>query len=157
MTETLTELHPRMTFPADLMQLTSHGVSHLYKAAHSGGVPASTLELVHLRASQINGCSACVHSGAVSWLKNDTAERLAGVAAWYESPFFSPAERAALALAEAMTRQADGPSKVTDELWAELRGHYDERQLSALILWVAVTNFFNRINAAVQEPAGKTW
>jgi AhpD family alkylhydroperoxidase len=158
MPEKLTELTARLAYPEDMFALLQQGVNPIYKAAHSGGVPATTLELVHLRASQINGCSACVFSGVTAGLRGgETPERLATVSAWYESPFFSPAERAALALAEAMTRQADGPSKVTDDLWAELGTHYEERQLSALIIWIAMTNFFNRLNGATREPAGRTW
>ena len=134
------------------------GVQHLYKAAYAGGVPNETLELVHLRVSQINGCSACVGAGVVNATKAGmAAERLHAVSAWYESPLFTDAERAALALAEAATRLADRPGSVTDEIWAAATAHYDERQLSALVLMVALTNFFNRINTTLRVPAGTTW
>jgi AhpD family alkylhydroperoxidase len=134
------------------------GVQHLYKAAYAGGVPNETLELVHLRVSQINGCSACVNAGVMNATKAGMAvERLHAVAAWYESPLFTDAERAALALAEAATRLSDRPGSVTDEIWATAAGHYDERQLSALVLMVALTNFFNRINTTLRVPAGTTW
>jgi AhpD family alkylhydroperoxidase len=134
------------------------GVQHLYKAAYGGGVPGETLELVHLRVSQVNGCSACVSAGAGSAAKAGVpAERLIAVSAWYESPLFSEAERAALALAEAATRLADRPGAVTDEIWAAAAGHYDERQLSALVLMIAITNFFNRVNTTLKVPAGTEW
>jgi AhpD family alkylhydroperoxidase len=134
------------------------GVQHLIKAAYAGGVPRETLELVHLRASQINGCSACVGAGAASAAKAgvDTGKLLA-VAAWYENPLFDNAERAALALTEAATRLSDRPGAVTDEIWAEAARHYDERQLGALVLMVAITNFFNRINTTLRVPAGARW
>jgi AhpD family alkylhydroperoxidase len=134
------------------------GVQHLYKAVYVGGVPQETLELVHLRVSQVNGCSACVDAGAKSAAKAGTpAERLLAVSAWYESPLFTDAERAALALAEAATRLSDRPGSVTDEIWAAAAAHYDERQLSAIVLMIAITNFFNRINTTLRVPAGTTW
>jgi AhpD family alkylhydroperoxidase len=134
------------------------GVQHLYQAAYSGGVPRETLELVHLRASQINGCSACVEAGVASATKAGISpEKLLAIAAWYENPLFGDAERAALALTEAATRLSDRPGAVTDEIWAEAAKHYDERQLGALVLMVAITNFFNRINTTLRVPAGTRW
>jgi AhpD family alkylhydroperoxidase len=134
------------------------GVQHLFKQVYAGGVPRQTLELVHLRVSQINGCSACVDAGATSATKAGVSpEKLLTIAAWYENPLFDEAERAALALAEAATRLADRPGAVTDEIWAEVARHYDERQLGALVLMVAITNFFNRINTSFRVPAGTRW
>jgi AhpD family alkylhydroperoxidase len=131
------------------------GVQHLFKAVYAGGVPQHTLELVHLRASQINGCSFCVDAGAKSAAKADISpEKLSAVAAWYDSQLFDDAERAALALTEAATRLADRPGAVTDEIWAEAAKHYDERQLGALVLMVGISNFFNRINTTLRVPPG---
>jgi AhpD family alkylhydroperoxidase len=113
---------------------------------------------VHLRASQINGCSACVGAGAASAAKAGvSSEKLLTLAAWYENPLFDDAERAALALTEAATRLSDRPGAVTDEIWAEAARHYDEQQLQALVLMVAITNFFNRINTTLRIPAGARW
>jgi len=90
------------------------GVQHLFKAVYAGGVPPQTLELVHLRASQINGCSACVDAGATSATKAGVSpEKLLTLAAWYEDPRFDDAERAALALTEAATRLSDRRSSGT--------------------------------------------
>ena len=134
------------------------GVQHLFKAVYAGGVPRQTLELVHLRASQINGCSYCVDAGAKSAAKAGvSSEKLLAVAAWYENPLFDDAERAALAITEAATRLADRPGAVTDEIWAEAAKHYDERQLRALVLMVGVSNFFNRLNTTLRVPPGTTW
>jgi AhpD family alkylhydroperoxidase len=134
------------------------GVQHIFKAVYAGGVPPQTLELVHLRASQINGCSACVNAGATSAAKAGVSpEKLLTVAAWYEDPRFDDAERAALALTEAATRLSDRPGAVTDEIWAEAAKHYDERQLAALVLMVAISNFFNRLNTTFRVPAGTKW
>ncbi|NAS21246.1 carboxymuconolactone decarboxylase family protein [Herbidospora sp. NEAU-GS84] len=133
-------------------------VQHLYKAIHAGGVEPRLLGLVHLRASQINGCSPCVFAGVVSAKKHgETDERLHNVAAWRETPFFTEAERAALALTEAATRIQDGAPGVTDEIWDAAAAHFDDTQLSALTLEIALTNFFNRINRTVREQAGKSW
>ncbi|HLX47979.1 MAG TPA: carboxymuconolactone decarboxylase family protein [Streptosporangiaceae bacterium] len=134
------------------------GVQHLFKAVYSGGIPRQTLELVHLRASQINGCSACVDAGAGNAAKAGVSpEKLLALAAWYENPLFDDAERAALALTEAATRLCDRPGAVTDEIWKEATKHYDEPQLQALVLMVAITNFFNRINTTFRVPAGTRW
>ena len=134
----------------------THGVQQIFKAIHSGGVSAQTLELVHLRASQINGCSACADSANTSKAGVST-EKLIMTASWYEDPRFDDAERAALALTEAMTRLADRPGSVTDDIWAEAARHYTERQLASLVLMVSITNFFNRINTTFRVPAGTRW
>jgi AhpD family alkylhydroperoxidase len=134
------------------------GVQHIYKAVYSSGLPRQTLELVHLRASQINGCSACVNAGVANAGQGGVStEKLLTVAAWYENPLFDDAERAALALTEAATRLSDRPGAVTDEIWAQAAKHYDEKQLGALVLMVALTNFFNRINTTLRVPAGTRW
>ncbi|HTU72019.1 MAG TPA: carboxymuconolactone decarboxylase family protein [Trebonia sp.] len=134
------------------------GVQHIFKAVYSAGVPRETLDLVHLRASQINGCSACVDAGVKSAAKAGvSSEKLLTVSAWYENPVFDDAERAALALTEAATRLSDRPGAVTDEIWDEAAKHYDERQLSALVLMVGLTNFFNRLNTTFRTPAGTNW
>ncbi|MEU3353626.1 carboxymuconolactone decarboxylase family protein [Streptomyces sp. NPDC037389] len=149
----------RMKNPAMVLPDAMRGIQSLMSAVNQGDVPQQILELVHLRASQINGCSACVYGGIASAKKaGETDERLHQVAAWREAPFFSDAERAALALAEAATRIADRSGKaVPDEIWDEAADHFDEKQLSAIILMVATTNFFNRINTTIEEPAGTTW
>ena len=134
------------------------GVQHILKAIYSGGVSRQTLELVHLRASQINGCSACVDAGVTTATEAGVSpEKLLMVAAWYEDARFDDAERAALALTEAATRLSDRPGAVTDEIWAEAAKYYDERQLGALVLMVAVTNLFNRLNTTFRVPAGTRW
>src|SRR5579859_4530879 len=108
----------RIKNPANLLPDSMTGIQSIIKAAHDAGVPRHTMELAHLRASQVNGCSPCVYSGAISAKKaGETDERLFAVAAWRETELFSDAERAALALAESMTRMADRPDPVPDEIW----------------------------------------
>ena len=133
-------------------------IQQLNEAIQAAGVDPLLLELVHLRASQINGCSPCVFAGVGSAkAKGETDERLHNVVAWRETPFYTDEERAALALTEAATRLQDGAPGVTDEIWGDAAAYFDERQLSAITLEIALTNFFNRINRTVREQAGKAW
>jgi AhpD family alkylhydroperoxidase len=130
----------------------------LGKAVDGGGVPARTLELVHLRASQINGCSVCaeMHARELRW-EGETDERLYTLAAWRDAPYFTAAERAALALTEAATRLDDRADPVPDEIWREAARHYDERALAALVLAIAEINVWNRLNVATRQIAGTEW
>jgi AhpD family alkylhydroperoxidase len=148
----------RMKNPGMILPDAMTAIQSLIKAISKGGAPKKTLELVHLRASQINGCSACVYGGVASAKKaGETDERLSVVAAWREAPFFTDAERAALALTEAATRLSDRGDQVPDEIWEAAAAHYNEQELAAIILTIATTNFFNRINVTIKEPAGATW
>jgi AhpD family alkylhydroperoxidase len=148
-------MHARMSNPAMILPDAMPAIQALTKATRTGGVPPATLELVHLRASQINGCSACVDGGSrIAKQEGETDERLFAVAAWREAPYFTDAERAALALAEAATRLSDRPDPVPDAIWDEAARHYDERGLAALVLTIATTNFFNRLNATTRQVAG---
>jgi len=132
------------------------GVREIFKAVHSGGVPQQTLELVHLRASQINGCSACTDAGATSAAKAGVSvEKLLTLAAWYENPLFDDAERAALALTEAVTRLADREDPVPDAVWDEAARHYDEPALASLLVAIATINVWNRLNVATRQVAGE--
>ncbi|MFF1481079.1 carboxymuconolactone decarboxylase family protein [Streptomyces sp. NPDC058301] len=149
---------PRMRNPAVVLSEAMRPLLAVFEAAKSGGVPQATLELVHLRASQVNGCSYCVHGGVLSAKKaGESDERLHAVAAWREARCFTGAERAALALAEAATRLNDRADPVPDAVWDEAARHYDERQLASLTLMIALTNLFNRLNATTRQPAGATW
>jgi AhpD family alkylhydroperoxidase len=148
----------RMNNPANVLPESMTGIQSIIDAAQRAGVPRSTMELAHLRASQVNGCSPCVYSGAISAKKaGESDERLFAVAAWRETDLFTDAERAALALAESMTRLADRPDPVPDQVWDEAAKHFDEKQLAGLVLWVATTNLFNRLNATTKQPAGAAW
>jgi AhpD family alkylhydroperoxidase len=127
----------------------------LGKAAKIAGVPAQTAFLVHLRASQINGCSLCVDMHSRELKQAGSAdERIFTVAAWREAPFFTDAERAALALTEAATRLSDQADPVPDSIWNEACRHYDERALASLLLEIAQINVWNRLNFPVRQPAG---
>jgi AhpD family alkylhydroperoxidase len=142
--------NPALKVPGAMEALLS-----LAKAASKAGVPKTTHDLVHLRASQINGCSVCVDLHARDLRKaGESDERMFAVAAWREAPYFTDAERAALALCEAVTRLADRPDPVPDDVWDEAARHYDEDQLGALVLTIAQINVWNRLNAATRQVAG---
>jgi AhpD family alkylhydroperoxidase len=127
----------------------------LKASAEKSGVPSRTLLLVDLRASQINGCSVCVDMHARELRKaGETDERLFTVAAWRVAPYFTDAERAALALTEAVTRISDREDAVNDETWKEAAGHYDESALAALLIAIANINVWNRLNVATRQVAG---
>jgi AhpD family alkylhydroperoxidase len=144
-----------MKNPAVVIPEAMKAIQALNAAVSKGGAPAKTLELAHLRASQINGCGFCVDSGARHARKSgETDERLFAVAAWRETPYFTDAERAALALTEAVTRLSDRADPVPDAVWEDAAKHFDERALAALILSIATTNVFNRLNVTIRQPAG---
>ena len=148
-------MEARMKNPAMIIPNAMKAIQALNEATQQGGVPAATLGLVHLRASQINGCSFCCVSGSRhAKAAGETDERLFSVAAWREAPYFTGAERAALALTEAVTRLSDRADPVPDEIWDEAARHYDERGLAALLLMIATTNVFNRLNVPTRQVAG---
>jgi AhpD family alkylhydroperoxidase len=152
-------MEARMKNPAFVLPDITKGIKTIYQGIYQGGVPHELLEIIALRVSQLNGCSACVHAHVHNLKKSgESDERVGNVAAWREAPFYSDVERAALQLAETVTRMADrSEDAVSDQLWEEVAGHFEEKQLSAIILTISITNFFNRINATVKEPAGASW
>ncbi|MGI5349664.1 carboxymuconolactone decarboxylase family protein [Streptomyces sp. CA-250714] len=145
----------RIQNPAALLSEAVQPIQDLVRSAHASGVPRATLELVHLRASQINACGFCVDLGVRTARKaGETDERLHAVAAWRDAPYFTEAERAALALTECTTRLADQADAVPDAVWDEAARHYDEKQLAGLLLMIGITNLFNRFNVPTRQPAG---
>ena len=144
-------MEARMQNPAAVLPGAWAGIGELNKAVKAGGLPEDTVELVHLRVSQLNGCSACVAAATKS---KQSVERLTAVAAWRDAPYFTDAERAALALAESATRLADNPDAVPDPIWDEAAKHHDDQAMAALVLAIALTNFFNRLNRVTRQPAG---
>jgi AhpD family alkylhydroperoxidase len=128
----------------------------LDKATANDDVSFVTRKLMHLRASQINGCSVCVDMHAHELKKaGESDKRIFAVGAWREAPYFNDAERAALALTEATTRIADREEPVSDKVWNEAAKHYNEDALAVLVTQIAMINFWNRINCATQQIAGQ--
>jgi AhpD family alkylhydroperoxidase len=148
-------MQARMKSPGIVIPDAMTAIRSLNEAVQQGGVPQRTLDLVHLRASQINGCSVCVGAAAKAKRDGETDERLFTVVAWRDTPYFSAAERAALALTEAVTRLSDRADPVPDEIWDEAAKHYDEKGMAALVLWIATVNVFNRVNVATRQVPGE--
>ena len=126
-------MEPRLPNPSTLLPDVYPAIQQLIKAVHTGGAPDTVLELAHLRASQ----------------------KLFTVAAWREMPYFDDAERAALDLAEHATRLADSSDPVPDHVWNAAAEHFTDEQLASIVMWIAVTNMFNRVNATIRQPAGQ--
>ncbi|MDB4967775.1 MAG: hypothetical protein JWN44_3464 [Myxococcales bacterium] len=145
----------RMKNPAMIVPDAMKALQELGRSAEKGGVPSLTIGLVHLRASQINGCSMCLDMHSRLMKKaGETDERMFALAAWRDAPYFNDPERAALALTEAVTRLSDRADPVPDEVWAEAARHYDEPALASLILSIAAINVWNRLNVATRQVAG---
>jgi AhpD family alkylhydroperoxidase len=150
-------MEARMQNPAMVLPGVMPAIQALMAATAEGGVPQVTLGLTHLRASQINGCHLCVDTGTCyARSAGESDDRLFAVAGWRTASCFTDAERAALALTEAVTRISDRDDPVPDEIWTEAARHYDEKALAALILSIATTNVFNRLNVTTRQVA-ETW
>lgn len=151
-------MQARMKNPAIILPDAMRALFALDKSTDGKGVPFVTRKLVDLRASQINGCSFCVDMHSRELKKaGESDERIFAVGAWRESPYFTDAERAALALAEAVTRLSDRSDPVPDDIWNEAARHYDEQALAALLVSIALINVWNRLNASVKQVAGERW
>ena len=149
-------IEPRLSGSTTVAPDALEGIQKLLVAVQKGHLSANIRELTHMRASQINGCSSCIE-GTINHARktgSELDERLLMVAAWRHSSQFSEAERAALELTEEMTRLADRADPVPDETWARAVFHFNEHELAALVLHVALTNLFNRMNVATRQPAG---
>lgn len=131
------------------------GLSAIENYINGSGVPRNILEIVRVRASQINGCSVCtdMHSHRAKKL-GESDERLWSVAAWRDTPFFTDTERAALALTEAVTRIADNADGVPASVWADAAAHFADEELAVLVTAIASVNAWNRINVTVRLAAG---
>jgi AhpD family alkylhydroperoxidase len=150
-------MEARMQNPAMVLPGVMPAIQALMAATAEGGVPQSTFGLTHLRASQINHCHLCVDTGTCyARSAGETDERLMAVAGWRTATCFTPAERAALALTEAVTRISDKDDPVPDEIWQDAARHYDEKALAALVLSIATTNVFNRLNVTTRQMSA-TW
>lgn len=153
-------MQPRMTSPALNMPGVLDALQSLSKAANAAAseahLPQTTMELVNLRASQINGCAVCLDMHTRGAKKaGETDERLFTVSAWRDAPYFTDAERAALALTEVGTRLADQSEPVPDAVFDEAAKHYDEPALAALIVCIAAINPWNRLNVITGQQAGE--
>lgn len=151
-------MQPRIKQPAFVIPEAMAAMRAFSETAKNHGVPAKTIALVHVRVSQINGCAVCLdlHTRP-EFFEKDSEARMLTVAAWRDAPFFSDAERAALALAEAVTRLSDREDPVPDAVWNEAAKHYDEKALCALLVAISSVNVWNRLNVATRQVAGAKW
>jgi AhpD family alkylhydroperoxidase len=151
-------MEARMKHPVFVVPEAMQALQALGKAVHKTGLSPQLIELVNLRASQINGCSVCVelHSRSLK-AAGESDERIWSVGAWRETPYYDEAERAALALTEATTRLCDRGDAVPDEIWDEVAKHFDETALAGLTLAIAQINVWNRLNASTRQMAGTAW
>ncbi|MEU4511535.1 carboxymuconolactone decarboxylase family protein [Nonomuraea wenchangensis] len=148
-------MEARMGNPAFVVPGAMQALQALGKSVADTGLPKALLDLVYMRASQINGCGVCLELHGRDLKKNgESDERVWALAGWRDAPYFTDEERAALALTEAVTRLADRPEAVSDEIWNEVAGHFDERQLGGLVLAIASINVWNRLNASTRQVAG---
>ncbi len=149
-------MQARMQNPVMILPDAMQALLAVNKATEGKGVPLATLQMVHLRASQINGCSVCVDMHARE-LKGagESDDRIFAVAAWRDTPYFTEPERAALALTEALTRLSDRADPVDDAVWADAARHYDEKAISTLLVAIGLINVWNRLNAATRQVAGQ--
>jgi AhpD family alkylhydroperoxidase len=151
-------MQARMNHPAYVVPGAMDALQTMGKVVKSGGLPPKTIELVNLRASQINGCGVCaVQHPRIARKLGETDERIFAVAAWRDAPYFTDAERAALALTEAATRLSDQADPVPDEIWEEAARHYDEQALATLVIAIASINVWNRLNVVTKQVAGAEW
>ena len=151
-------MQSRMPHVVQVLPDVMTALQSLSAAAKDAGVDPKLLELVSLRASQINGCSVCaVMHPRIARKLGETDDRLFAVGAWRDAPYFTDAERAALALTESLTRIADSSDPVPDEIWDDAARHYDEKQLAGLVTAIASINVWNRLNVATRQVAGQAW
>ena len=149
-------MQERMKNPAVSIPGAMQALVGLSKAAD--GISLELRNLINLRASQINGCSVCVHSHARDLKAAGVSdERVFAVGAWRDAPCFTDAERAALALTEAVTRLGDRADPVPDAVWNEAARHYDEAALASVVLAIGLINVWNRLNVTTKQVAGQAW
>ncbi len=153
--------HPdaRIGQPAMVVPGAMEALQALGAAIAAAGIEPRTVDLVNVRASQINQCGVCLLGDLASAKRHgETDERLVVIAGWRDAPLFTEAERAALALTEAVTRLNERSDPVPDDVWEEAARHYDEQQLAALVLQIGSINLWNRLNVATRQIAGAyTW
>jgi AhpD family alkylhydroperoxidase len=120
---------------------------------HQSGLERSLVELVKVRASQINGCAFCIDMHTKdARLAGETEQRLYALSAWEETPFFSERERAALAWTEEVTEA--GQTHVPDEVYEEARRQFSEKELVDLTLAIVAINGWNRLSVAFRTVPG---
>lgn len=149
-------MQPRIKNAAMLFPEAMQALYALNKVIEKSGLDRKTVDLIHLRASQINGCSVCVDMHwRMARKAGESDERLFAVSAWRDAPYFTEAERAVLALTESVTRLSDRSDPVPDDVWNDAARHFDEHKLAALVLAISLINVWNRLNVSTKQVAGE--
>lgn len=145
----------RMTNPVMALPGAMDGLAAIHKDIAAAGLPQDLCEMVNMRASQLNGCSTCLDGHwRVARRLGVSDEKLFAIGAWHDMPYFSDAERVALEMTDELTRMADNPEAVSDDLWDRAADEFDEAQLAALVVAIATINLYNRMNGATRQPGG---
>lgn len=150
---------PRMSQdPAELVPELAAVSAALFRVTGNGSVPRSTINLVHLRAGQIVGSTylTVLHTGSLR-KAGESEERITSVASWQDSPYFTGAERAALALVEAVLRPSADGERVSDELFAQAAEHYEDKALATLMFAIGQVNFFVPIALIAKPVPGRSF
>jgi AhpD family alkylhydroperoxidase len=145
-------MNPRLDIPKYLASGLFRAMLNLSRETEAS-LERPLLELVKIRASQMNGCAYCIDMHTKdARLAGETEQRIYALNAWRETPFFTDRERAALEWTEAVTRLAE--THVPDEVHKRTAAHFDEAELVALTFAVVVINGWNRLAVAFRAPAG---
>ncbi|MFJ8622761.1 carboxymuconolactone decarboxylase family protein [Kitasatospora sp. NPDC093550] len=150
---------PRMTEdPTQLVPELAEVSAALFKATGNHSVPRSTISLVQLRAGQLAGNTylTVLHTGFLR-KAGESEDRITSVASWQDSPHFTPAERAALALVDAALLPSPHGERVPDALYAEVAGHYEEKALATLMIAIGQVNFFTAIAVIAKPVPGRAF
>ncbi|MFF0435419.1 carboxymuconolactone decarboxylase family protein [Streptomyces sp. NPDC004327] len=143
----------RMPNPADFVPEVADVSAALFRATGNHSVPRTTINLIHLRAGQIvNNTYLTILNTGFLRKAGETEERITAVASWQDAPYFTGAERAALALLEATLQPTPhGRERVSDELYAEVAEHYDQKAMATLTIAIGQINFFIAL-AVIGKP-----
>ncbi|MGV9270632.1 carboxymuconolactone decarboxylase family protein [Kitasatospora sp. NPDC003701] len=150
---------PRMSEdPGQLVPELAEVSAALFRATGNGSVPRGTISLVQLRAGQIVGSTylTVLHTGFLN-KAGESEERIASVASWQDSPYFTGAERAALALVEAVLQPSAHGERVSDELYARVSEHFDARALTTLMFAIGQVNFFIAVALVAKPVPGRSF
>jgi AhpD family alkylhydroperoxidase len=146
-------VEPRLDYRNAIPKEALHALYALEQSIRKGGLETSLLELIRMRASQINGCAYCLdmHSKDAR-AEGETEQRLYGLSAWREAPYYTERERAALEWAEAVTNVSR--DQVPDDVYQRTRRQFSEAELAVLTMAVVAINGWNRIAIAFRAVPG---
>lgn len=150
---------PRMAEdPAELVPELAEVSAALFKVTGNGSVPRSTIGLVQLRAGQIAGSTylTVLHTGFLR-RAGQSEERITSVASWWDSPYFTGAERAALALVEAVLQPSADGERVSDALYAQVAEEYEPKALATLMFAIGQVNFFTAVALVAKPVPGRSF